>query len=147
MATGLGSRCVSAARALPRALWCGRCPIPLTPCFLSSFSLSFPPSPSPFPSTSSPFSFSFSISLSRSLSFFFFLPVGRDFSPFGMFSVRLTSDKTLKTENRCRGGAERHVGSSLSETPTVSAHFAGWELGCVLGGFVDFAADRTVEPH
>ena len=39
------------------------------------------------------------------------------------------------------------VGSSLSEAPIGSARFAGWEPGCVLGGFADFAADRIVEPH
>ena len=108
LTTGLGSRCVSTARAFPRALWCGRRPIALTPCFLSSFSPSpsLPPPP-PFPPPP-PHSPSLSPSLSLSLCHFSSsFQLAGIFFPFGMFSVRLTSDKTLKTENRCRGGPER----------------------------------------
>lgn len=77
-------------------LWCGRCPRARSPLL--------PSSPSSSPSSSFSLSISFSHSLSLSPSFFFFLPVGRDPTPHlptGMFSTRLTSDKTLQTENRC----------------------------------------------
>ena len=120
---GLGSRCVSP----------GVDDAPGTSALAPVLPLLLPASSSP----SSPFSFSISLShsLSLSFSFFFFLLVGRDFLPqLSMFSVRLTSDKTLQTENRCRGGPERlSAGPRLSEALIGSALSAGWGAGLRFG--------------
>ena len=125
---GLGSLCVSPGvdDALgPSAL------APILPLLLPASS-SLPPPPHPPPSLSPSLSPIASHSLSHFSSSFQLAGI---FSPnSGMFSVRLTSDKTLQTENRCRGGPERlSAGPWLSEALIGSARAAGWGAGLRFG--------------
>lgn len=110
---------------------CGRCSGALSPC-------SHPPPPPPcfllpiLPLLFLHLSLPLPLSLSHFSSSFQLAGI---FSPnSGMFSVRLTSDKTLQTENRCRGGPERlSAGPWLLEALIGSARAAGWGAGLRFG--------------